>query len=522
MTQQVRAIQLHQAPDPGTCRLLCRGDVITFTLSLDAPAEGNAWVRTNIGSARITRQEIIREVEAGDPPLGRGWFDVPLKRVDDRRFEATLALTEVGHFEAKCFFLLDGADEPLWPEGPNVDINVCPWQTCCANSIYNAFVRQFGPNKAGGFHDPVRAQDIQELDRAGYHVIPPSGTFRDLIAEIDFIIGTLGCRFIQLLPVFPTPTTYGRMGRFGSPYAALSFSEVDPALARFDSKATPLDQFVELVDAVHTRHGRVLIDIAINHTGWAARLHEIHPEWLSRKEGGEIEVPGAWGVEWADLTRLDYTHRDLWTYMAEVFLKWCRRGVDGFRCDAGYMIPLSAWRYIIATVREQFPDTVFFLEGLGGKRSVTRDLLNRGNFDWAYSELFQNTDRRQIEHYLPEPISFSEQVGVMVHFAETHDNNRLASVSIPYARMRTALCALLSPQGAFGFANGVEWFATEKIMVHEANSLNWGEPVNQVDRIQRLNRLLRDHPAFSPGTELRMVQSGSGNHIALLRRHRFQ
>ena len=37
-----------------------------------------------------------------------------------------------------------------------------------------------------------------------------------------------------------------RMGRFGSPYAALSFTAVDSALAEFDSRATPLEQFIEL------------------------------------------------------------------------------------------------------------------------------------------------------------------------------------------------------------------------------------------------------------------------------------
>ena len=37
---------------------------------------------------------------------------------------------------------------------------------------------------------------------------------------------------------------------------------------------------------------------------------------------------------------------------------------------------------------------VFLLEGLGGKISVTRDLLNTANLNWAYSELFQNYDRR--------------------------------------------------------------------------------------------------------------------------------
>jgi starch synthase (maltosyl-transferring) len=199
------------------------------------------------------------------------------------------------------------------------------------------------------------------------------------------------------------------MGRFGSPYAALSFTEVDPALAEFDPTATPLEQFVELVDAIHARGASLLIDIAINHTGWAARLHETHPQWLAREADGQIETPGAWGVVWADLTRLDYRHTDLWQYMADVFLTWCRRGVDGFRCDAGYMIPTPAWRYIIARVRDQFPDTIFLLEGLGGKLSVTRDLLNRADFNWAYSELFQNYDRAQIEHYLPGAMDIYRQ-----------------------------------------------------------------------------------------------------------------
>ena len=178
---------------------------------------------------------------------------------------------------------------------------------------------------------------------------------------------TLGCRILHLLPIHPTPTTYARMGRFGSPYAALSFTAVDPALAEFDPTATPLEQFIELVDAVHARNARILIDIAPNHTGWAAGLHETHPEWLVRGQDGRIEVPGAWGVQWEDLTRLDYSKPELWKYMAEVFLTWCRRGVDGFRCDAGYMIPVPAWQYIVAIVREQYPDTIFFLEGLGGK-----------------------------------------------------------------------------------------------------------------------------------------------------------
>ena len=512
--------QLIQEPTPGNRLVKFCGDQIVFKLTLPGAHDGNAWIRTNIGQAHIIRREIIDQVEQDKTPLGRAWFDIPMTRIDGQTFTATLPLFESGHFEAKCFFLPRDETTPVWPPGTNTVLNVDAADNCCANIIYNAFVRQFGPNKAGvKFLSDLDQDLIARLDQSGYSVIPPSGTFRDLMGELDFILGELGCRILMLLPIHPTPTTYGRMGRFGSPYAALSFTAVDPALAEFDHHATPLEQFIELVDAVHRRNARVFIDIAINHTGWAANLHESHPQWLVRGPEGKIQVPGAWGVDWEDLTKLDYSHKDLWQYMANVFLTWCNRGVDGFRCDAGYMIPAAAWKYIIARVRDQYPDTVFLLEGLGGKIAVTRDLLNTANLNWAYSELFQNYDRAQIENYLPESIDISASDGITVHFAETHDNLRLASRSHSYARMRTALCALFSDQGAYGFANGVEWFADEKINVHDSPSLNWGAPVNQVDRIRRLNQLLKSLPVFRGPTETRMLQENGGNHIVLLRRH---
>jgi len=512
--------QLVQDPTPGSRMVKFCGDRMIFTLTLPQSQDGSAWVRTNIGQVKISRREIVRQVEADETLLGRAWFDIPMKRVDRQTFRATLPLYESGHFEAKCFFLPQTGTTPIWPRGTNTVINVDSADNCCANIIYNAFVRQFGPNKASAAHPDGPDQElITKLDKTGYTVIPPSGTFRDLIGELDFILGELGCRILMLLPIHPTPTTYGRMGRFGSPYAALSFTAVDPALAEFDHHATPLEQFIELVDAIHRRNARVFIDIAINHTGWAANLHESHPHWLVRGPEGRIQMPGAWGVSWEDLTKLDYSRKDLWQYMANVFLTWCNRGVDGFRCDAGYMIPVAAWKYIVAKVRNQYPDTVFLLEGLGGKISVTRDLLNTANLNWAYSELFQNYDRAQVENYLPESIEIANSDGITVHFAETHDNPRLASRSQVYARMRTALCALFSDQGAYGFANGVEWYATEKINVHNSPSLNWGAPVNQVDRIRRLNLLLKTLPVFHGPTETRMIQENSGNQVVLLRRH---
>ena len=359
---------IHQQPAAGERLLKACGDALTFRVRVDPPKTGSAFIRTNIGSAHRTRRETIDEVDRGQAKLGTDWFDIPMRPIGEGEYEVTVGLSEPGHFEAKCLFIPDGdAGTTFWPPGTNTAVNVLPAACSSSLTIYNAFVRQFGPAKhATPPLGESQTDVVAELDGSGYTVIPPSGTFRDLIEELDFIIGHLGCRIIQLLPVHPTPTTYARMGRFGSPFAALSFTAVDPAQAVFDPSATPLEQFLELVDGVHRRGARICLDIAINHTGWAASLHETHPEWLVRDETGRIEMPGAWGVTWADLTRLDYRHRDLWRFMADVFLLWCRRGIDGFRCDAGYMIPIDAWRYIISRVREQFPDTIFLLEGLGG------------------------------------------------------------------------------------------------------------------------------------------------------------
>jgi starch synthase (maltosyl-transferring) len=510
-----------QTPSPGTSRVLFCGDCLRFTLTLDAETPGNAWVRTNLGTAGTARQEIIDRVEKNEIKLDEAWYDIQMIRENAVTFSILLPLHQTGYFQAKCFFMPENKTVPVWPEGDNCILNVEPAGTCCANIIYNAFVRQFGPakNASGSGQDRSLLPLMETLDAKGFTVIPESGKFRDLRDQVGFIFSTLGCRALQLLPIHPTPTTYARMGRFGSPYAALNFTDVDPALARFDPAATPLEQFMELVDAVHFHNGYLFLDIAINHTGWAAAIHQTHPEWLVRGEDGKITAPGAWGVVWADLTKLDYSHTGLWQYMAEIFLLWCHRGVDGFRCDAGYMVPTDAWEYMVAKVRQEYPDTLFLLEGLGGHLRTTREILGRANFNWAYSELFQNYTREEIQHYLPVAVDISDTCGHMIHYAETHDNPRLAAESTTYARMRTALCALFSVCGGFGFANGVEWFATEKINVHESLGLNWGAKDNQVDHIFRLNQILKTHPAFLQNTRQDLIQKNDTRGLALLRHH---
>lgn len=475
-----------QTPTAGDFLLKWRGDTLVVTLKLDRPRKGRAAFRTNIGHAKVRRREIIAETERGETPLAKAWTDIPLDEVEPGVFRADILLDEVGIFSGKACFFPEGSTVPEWPDGTNTHIKVESAETRKGNSIYCVFPRQFG-------------------------------SFREIVRRLPTIMDTMGFRIIQTLPPFPVPTTYAVMGQYGCPFAATDFMSVDPAMAEFDEYKTPLEQFKELIGAVHARNGLMLVDLPANHTGWASTLQTHHPNWFHRESDGRFVSPGAWGVKWADLVELDYSNPELRSYMAEVFLFWCRIGIDGFRCDAGYMIPAQTWEYIVARVREEYPDTIFMLEGLGGKLEVTDRLLAESNLDWAYSEIFQTYDRGQFEWYLPTAIARAEKYGALVHFAETHDNDRLAKGGVTYARMRVQLAALLSWQGAWGIANGVEWYCREKIDVHGKNDLNWGAQENMVELIAKLNFLLATHPSFNGATHLEVVTRGAGNTLAVRR-----
>ena len=506
------AVSLTQSPIPGSLLIRHAGDQVAFSLHPGTATAGGAFLRTNLRQVARHRAELIAAVEQGCPPPGLDWEDLPMAPDGTGGWSLTLPLPDVGSFEAKAYLLPDELSPPVWPGAAgNVRIKVEPAWTVAENSIYAAFPRLFRDN-AGD----VPEASLKPLDDAGYTVIPPSGTFRSVTARLDHIIRDMSFGIVLLLPPFPVPSTHARMGRYGSPFAALDFYNVDPSLAEFDGRTTPLQQFRELADGIHARGARLFIDIPINHTGWASQLQGHHPEWFVRNEDGTFHSPGAWGVVWADLVKLDYQHRALWQEMANVFLYWCRQGVDGFRCDAGYFIPQPVWRYITAKVRREFPDTIFLLEGLGGPIPVMLELLTEGGLNWAYSELFQNENRGAMDWYLPQAIAQSKCQGYQVNFAETHDNARLAATSPAWARLRTAVAALSSPAGSWGLTCGAEWFSTEQIRVHGATSLAEGAAENQTAAIASLQQLLKQ-PAFAAGATLQLVTSSSGSGVALRR-----
>ncbi|HSU52962.1 MAG TPA: amylo-alpha-1,6-glucosidase, partial [Candidatus Dormibacteraeota bacterium] len=270
-------------PGPGSRLLRFVGDQVRFELRAGGtPAPGmRAFLRTNLGRADLLRSEIIQAHTRGLSLAGASWRDLPMRQ-DGEGWVLELPVTEPGFFKAKAYV----ADERAWqhwPEGADVGISVHPDRYRTGNTIYCAFTRLFGPSRTmRSTRDPKREQLLASLEKEGCAVIAPSGKLRDLTAQLPHVFDKLGCRILHLLPIHPTPTTYARFGRFGSPYAALDLTAIDPALVEFDKRTTGIDQFQELTYETHRRGARLFLDIVINHTGWGSVLQENHPQWFAR------------------------------------------------------------------------------------------------------------------------------------------------------------------------------------------------------------------------------------------------
>ncbi|MDA1140317.1 MAG: glycogen debranching enzyme N-terminal domain-containing protein [Planctomycetota bacterium] len=490
--------QLTADPVCGTGQVLFAGEVLKVGLRVEGaalPANAKAFLRTDLNASAEKRRQVIERVEEGASLFAVGWHDVEMNRVGENSFSVELIGYQPGYYEFKTYLAADGVTH--WPWGDNSYVSVHALKWWGNNSIYSAFPRQFGPYKEMEEATPAYQQDaVNDLEEKGFIVIPPSATLDDLQKELPFLFEELGIRILHLLPVQETPTHYARMGRYGSPYAAADMRSVNHAYCAFRTDRTPNEHFRQFCAQVHAYGGEVLLDMAVNHLGWSTELLNDHPDWFVRRPDGNFVSPGAWGVTWEDLVELDFSQKEVWKYLADSLLLWCERGVDGFRADAGYQVPVDVWEYVTARVLDVFPDTLFLLEGLGGPWKTSEAILRRGGMQWAYSEMFQQQGTEMLYGYLRHLDRVSNEVGILANYAETHDNNRLALGGREFVKHRLVLCALTSSAGSFGFTNGVEWLATEKISVHESSGLRWGNPDNIVEFIRDLNSLLKTHPLF--------------------------
>ena len=273
-------------------------------------------------------------------------------------------------------------------------------------------------------------------------------------------------------------------GEAGSPYSITDYYGVNCELAVDPAKR--IEEFEALVKRTHDAGMKVMLDFVPNHV--AREYHSVmgvaedfgasddvtkafdpqnnfyympgveldmsnilvntsYKELPAKASGNDVFTNKPSVDDWYETIKLnygvDYTdgskHFDpipsTWNKMVDILLYWAGKGVDGFRCDMVFMVPVEFWNYAIAAVKSQYPDMLFVAEIYDPTIYVS--YVEEGGFDYLYDkvELYDSL-RTVVEGRRPAsiiasvfdlPTYNSSAATHMLNFLENHDEQRIAS-----------------------------------------------------------------------------------------------
>ena len=294
-------------------------------------------------------------------------------------------------------------------------------------------------------------------------------------------------------------------GKAGSPYAIADYYDIDPDLAEDVSRR--MEEFQALVERTHRQGMKVVVDFVPNHVArqyqsiarpagvrdlgeddnpnvgfsWQNNFYYLNgpfapptaPERASSEERGAsinyIEQPArATGNDcftcqpsrgdWYETVKLNYGidylggHAehfdpipDTWRKMLDILMFWAAKGIDGFRCDMVFMVPVAFWRWAIPQVKAACPAILFIGEIYDP--AIYRDYIAAG-FDYLYDKVGMYDCLHDIYCHgrRAADITYQWQAtddisGHMLRFLENHDEQRFHSPF--FAANRSELPALL-------------------------------------------------------------------------------
>lgn len=275
-------------------------------------------------------------------------------------------------------------------------------------------------------------------------------------------------------------------GEAGSPYAIKDYYDIDPAIAT--DVPNRMKEFQNLVRRVHRENMKVIIDFVPNHT---ARVYhsdcapkgiedfgahddtamnfskdnnyyyisnqQFYPDFDLAAEGDApyVEFPAkATGNDcftafcgkndWYETVKLNYGHDysnnsdhfdpvpDTWLKMLHILRFWASKGVDGFRCDMCFMVPIAFWHWAIPQVKSVYPHVLFIGEIYDV--AAYRPFLDYGCFDYLYDKvnLYDTLVGIETHGWSAAQLTGCWQTvdGIgdrMLNFLENHDEVRFAS-----------------------------------------------------------------------------------------------
>ncbi len=359
--------------------------------------------------------------------------------------------------------------------------------------VYQIFVDRFHPGPGGRF--APCADRLRE--RCG-------GTLRGILARLDDL-AALGFDTLWLSPIFPSPTAHG--------YDATDYFAIEPRVGT-------MEDFHALVEAMHERGMRLILDLALNHASnrhprfveasSSSRSH--YRRWFEFDERYpcgyrayfHLPTMPEWNVDNPATRR----------YLIEVGRFWLAQGADGFRLDYADGLGPTFWLEFTEAARAVKPEAWFFGEIVQPPPKIApyRGALD-GALDFVWTQAVRETfatGRRP----LPDLVRFLERHRAALHadflqpvFLDNHDMDRfLFTAGGDTRRLRMGLLLLLTwPQPPilyYGTETGLSQQVSAEVEGLHASRVPLGDRVDNpalVEDVRRLVALRRAHPGLVQG-----------------------
>jgi len=166
------------------------------------------------------------------------------------------------------------------------------------------------------------------------------GTLNAFAKHLDRL-KSMGVQTLWFMPINPI-SKVDRKGSLGSYYAVSDYTALNPEFGT-------MEDWKNLVNSIHAKGMKVIIDWVPNHTGADNRWLVEHPDFFVKDSLGKAAI----AVDWSDTRQLDYKNPVMEDSMISAMKFWiAHSNIDGYRCDVAWNVPASFWNKCIPQLQK--------------------------------------------------------------------------------------------------------------------------------------------------------------------------
>lgn len=317
------------------------------------------------------------------------------------------------------------------------------------------------------------------------------GTFAAFEKDIPRI-HDMGIDILWLMPIHPIGKK-NRKGGLGSYYSVKDYFDVNPEYG-------DMSDLQNLVQTAHSYGMKVIIDWVANHSAWDCEWVEIHPEFYTLNEEGEMHAPVA---DWADVVDLSYDDAGLRTEMIKALKFWVEvADIDGYRCDVAEWVPTDFWEEARAELETVKSDIFMLAEA---ERPEHHERAFDMSYSWEFMHIMNEVSKgnkglADIDAYMAKEDTNFVKDAYRMMFTTNHDENSWnGTVFERYGNAHELFATLaFTINGMPLVYGGQEAGNNRRLMFFEKDTVSWGTYEFQ-DFYSKLLHLNQSEPALWNG-----------------------